>query len=291
VTKKTRYPGLTKEQRTQLKALLAEIDTMPTPEAIVACREAMGADLDTDEGVKLADQSMAGAWAAERIIPYLLELRELNARRLELGKTIYHHQRHPDPEHESEVVGKAQAEVFASHLSGSQEVIFNLICICVKHIRSFLKIAAESVNYTIDPDDLEFLDTYRHLRNHYEHMYNRLPGKTNELALLVKDISDGTYRVQGGLDVDSAGNILVVELKAGVATTHAVAVTQAGMQRIESIVQETWRNLKRSAVKQVRQHFIADPSNIPSPASLTQGMLFRAGGYTPPLDEDQSQSS
>ncbi len=241
----------------------------------------MGADLNTEEGLKLADRVMAGAWSSQRIIPYLIELRRLNEERLRLGEAIYQQKRHPYPMHESEVVAKARAEVLASHNSGLQEVIYNLFCICIQHIRSFLRIAAEAVDYTIAPGDLEFLDKFRHLRNHYEHMYNRLPGKVNELALLTKEVTGGTYRVRGGLDVDSMGNILVIELEGGAATTHAVEVTHAGMDRIESIVDETWNQLKPFALNQVRQQFIADPSNIPPPESITQGMLLKVGGYSP----------
>jgi hypothetical protein len=54
------------------------------------------------------------------------------------------------------------------------------------------------------------------------------------------------------------------------------------MARIESIVEETWKNLKLYALRQVREHFIADPPNIPPPESVTQGMLVQAGGYEPP---------
>ena len=54
------FEDLTPEQQQQLTALLNELDTHPTAEAIVACREAMGADLDTEEGLRLADRG-AGA--------------------------------------------------------------------------------------------------------------------------------------------------------------------------------------------------------------------------------------
>jgi hypothetical protein len=278
------FDDLTAEQQAQFAALLAEIDRHATSEAIVAAAVALGRDMTDEQRVELGDRAMAGGWAFDRVMAYLGKLRELNEERVNIGKLIYDQLQHPEPTSEDEVPAKAQAIIMAAHNSGVQEVIFNLFCICVQHIRSFLKIVAESVGYTIPPNDLDFLDTYRHLRNHYEHMYNRLPGKVNEAALITKDTSGGSYHAKGGLNIDSAGNILVVEFKGGIATTHAVAVTNAGMERINDIVEETWRNIKPTAIKNVRNYFIADPSNIPPPEFVTQDILLRAGG-------DRSQES
>jgi hypothetical protein len=278
------------EQQSQLSALLDELETLPTPEAIVASRLICIGELKLEERITEVDRAMAGGWAAARVIPYLLQLRRLDQQRLDLGMAIYHHKHHPEPQHESEIVDRARAEVLAIEYSGEQEVVYNLFCICVQHIRSFLKIAAETVGYEIDADDLAFLDEFRHLRNHYEHMYNRLPGKVNELALLTKKIGTTSYRVRGGLETDSKQRIIVKELKGGLVMTHVVDITSAGMERVERIVGRTWNELKPTAINNARKHYIAAPSKIPSPEAVPQNLLMQVGGYIPPQDEESSQT-
>jgi hypothetical protein len=250
-------------QQARLKSLLAELDAHPTPEAIAYCREVMGANPDVEEGMRLIDKALTGAWAAERIIPNLVKLRTLNEERMELGNTIHQQKNHPYPTHESEVDGKAWAEVLGSHNAGAQEVVFNHFCICVKHIRSALILAAEAVGNEIDQDDLDYLDRFRHLRNHYEHLYERLPGRCNDRAYVRKEMRDGYYYVEAGLEVDENDSIIAIELKKnGPLVAHAVPVTSAGMERIAKIVLEIWESLKPYAIFQVRKYFIAGCDSV-----------------------------
>jgi hypothetical protein len=151
-----------------------------------------------------------------------------------------------------------------------------------------LKVVAEAVAYDIPPEDLAFLDEFRHLRNHFEHWYNRLPGKANETSLIKRPEIAEVYRIQGGLEVDAQNRIIVIEPTKSGPVTHAVEVTDPGMARVETIVRETDEKVKALALERVRAYFIAYPEIIPSPENIPQDLLFSAGGYEPEPEDDTS---
>ena len=165
--------ALTEERQQSLDALLEELGGFPTPETIVRCMEAIGVDPTTEAGQAAVDAAMAGAWAFDRMTSHLVRLRSLNDERMQLGTEIGRLKRHPYPTSEAEFEAAAWARVTASILAGKQEVVFNFFSVCVQHIRSLLLVLAESVGYQIPQDDLDFLDQFRFLRNHYEHWYSR----------------------------------------------------------------------------------------------------------------------
>jgi hypothetical protein len=270
---------LTEEQRARLTTLLDKLSTFPVPETIVRCLEAVGIDSKIEGDLERADAAMAAAWAYDRAHQYLVRLRSLNQERMQIGNEIRRLMQHPDPATEAEVVEAAQSRVLAPDLAGRQEVVINFFCVSVQHIHSLLIVVAAAVAYEIPPDDLSYLDEFRFLRNHFEHWYDRLPGKTNEAGLVTKALTADEYHVTGGLQTDEKNRFIVIEPKKSGPVTHVVDVTNDGMARIEQIVQETSAKVKEFAIEQVRAHFIADPQDVPSPEDVRDDLLFTVGGY------------
>ncbi len=294
MAKKDRYGNLTKEQRTKLKALLAAVVDLPTENVLRECVRLRGVDASTEECLVEVDRVMASCWTYERLMPYLVALRFFSGERDSIGRQIYGYKQIPEPTQESETVDWAQAQVMAASLAGAQEVTFHFFCISVKHILTFLTIVAESAGHEISQEDREFLDHYRDLRDYYEHFENRLPGKPHEGAVVEKTISDEGYRVTGGLKVDSQGRLLLKVAKKDergksvrdtdgkiILAEKAFDVTPRGMRKINAIVEENWRQIRKKAIDGLRQHFITHPEDIPPPEAVEFVLMVRPGGYQP----------
>jgi len=269
-------------QQTQLTALLDELDRFSTSDLIVRCQEAIGLDPTVEADQKRMDVAAAGAWAHDRAVSYLDRLRLLNKERVEVGGEIRQLLQYPYPTAEEEIEEAAWARVLAPHLAGRQEVVLNFFCVSVQHICSLLKIVADAVEYEIPLADLDYLDEFRHLRNHFEHWYNRLPGNTHEAVLITKTVTAGGYHIRGGLEIDAQDRIIVIEPTKSGPVTHVVDVTNDGVARVERIVQETDAKVRELAIEQVRAHFIAHPDqDIPSPDDVRKDLLISAAGYEP----------
>jgi len=273
---------LTLEKRAQLTALIDELNTFPTYVKIVRCEEAIGLDPTVEADRDRMDTALAGAWALNRLLLYLNRLRSLNEERMQLGVAIRELKRDPFPTTAEEVETAARASVLAPHFAGELEVVVNFFCVSVQHIRSLLKVVAEAIGYEICKDDLDYLDEFRVLRNHFEHWYSRLPGKVGEAGLVTKSVTADGYHVWGGLQSDAKDRAIVIEPKKSGPVTHVVDVTNSGVARIEKIVQETTAQVGKQSVERVRAHFIAHlEKDIPLPESIDQDFLIDVGGFEP----------
>lgn len=123
--------------------------------------------------------AMAGVIAAEKVMAYLETLRYREERRSNLGRALYEHRVRPMPTGLDQIGDYAMASAQAIYNSGLQEVAVHFICNCVMHVHKLLTKAAEGAGYTIPADDLAVLNAYRDLRNYYEHIDERLPGRVH----------------------------------------------------------------------------------------------------------------
>lgn len=270
---------LTPKQQEKLTALLSRLKDSPTAEMIVRCAEAIG-DSSSEADRDRVDAAIAGAWAYDRMLLYLVRLRELNEERMEIGNQIRNLPRFRSPKSEQEVDVEAHSRVYATHLAGRQEVVLNFIVVSIQHIHSLLQVAGEAVGYELDPDDKAFFQKFRPLRNHFEHWYSRLPGKTGEQGLVTKKVTAYGYEITGGLERDNQDRIIVIEPTKPIVKAHIVEANNAGVARIEKIVKAASEQFQEMALKQVREHFIADPNNIPSPKSVRGELLFSVQGFS-----------
>lgn len=279
MTRARTLEDLTPEQQEKLKVLLAELRDLPTSEAIMRSEQAIGFDPAREADRKRIDTAAAGSWAFDRMLSYLQRLRTLNEERKQIGAEARQLLQHPYPTRDDELEAAAAAWVRAPMLAGQQEVVANFFCVSVQHIRSLLGVVAKSVGYEIPRADLDYLDTFRHLRNHFEHWYDRLPGEANEVGLMTKTVADdGEYRLVGRLEVVEGDQILVAVPGKGLPRGYYVDLNDEGVGNVERIVRETTSKVRELTVERVRDCYVADPRNIPSPESLDQTPLIKVSG-------------
>jgi hypothetical protein len=201
---------------------------------------------------------------------YLEKLRSVEDERIGLGKEMHRLQAIANSKRSSDVDRVAQAKVVLPHLSGTQELTFHFFAICIHHIRTLLVIASTEVEYTFEEDDVQFLDGYRILRNHYEHWGNRLPGGTNEDMMQIKrELNASTYRVTSQIEVDDQGLFVVYDRRAaGVPVPVHVEVSSGAVKRVERIVETAWLEIRRCALDDIERHLIEHPEEIIEPQQL-----------------------
>lgn len=256
---------MTDKAKSQLDALLFELETLPVPELIVEAVRIRQLDWSTEEGKALYRTAMAGGIAAEKIMAYLLALRDFEQFRVELGRAIHEHKSQPLPTRKGDIRQYAWQNAIAVKNSGLQEVAIHFFCNCVMHLHKLLKKAAEGAGYEIPEEDLNILNAFRDLRNYYEHIENRLPGHVNAHEFVRETITEDEWQIQAGLKVDDEGRVILGDRPAD--------VTARGLERIEEIVRKTYDNLKSSALDGVKRYFEANPQDIPRPEEVRQDLL------------------
>ncbi len=273
------YEDLSVEQQEKLNALLDKLETLPLSMRIVRCEEAIGDSTSEADRIRI-DAAMAAAWAHDRMLLYLERLRTLNDERKAIGDQIRNLPRFPSPKSEEEADAEAYARVYGPHLAGQQEIVLNFFTVSIQHIHDLLKVVAVAVGYDIDPDDEAFLKKFRPLRNHFEHWYSRLPGMSGEIGLVTKTVTAYGYRVRGGLERGPRDTVIVVEPTKPIATAHIVEANNDGVARVERIVKAADAKFRELTIQRVREHYINDPNDIPSPDSVSDDMLFSWQGFS-----------
>jgi hypothetical protein len=274
------FEDLSPDQQARLTALLEKLETFPVSERIVRCEEVIGDSTSEADRIRI-DAAMAAAWAYNRMLLYLERLRMLNDERMEIGNQIRSLPRFPSPKSEKEADLEAHAWVYGSHLAGKQEVVLNFFTVSIQHIHSLLKVVGEAVGLEIDPADEAFFQKFRPLRNHFEHWYSRLPGKTGEIGLVTKTVTAYGYQIKGGLERDGQDRVIVVEPTKPIAIAHIVEANNDGVARVERIVQEANARFLELPIERVREHYINDPTSIPRPESVSDDLLFSVQGFGP----------
>jgi hypothetical protein len=287
---KRTFEDLTPERQEKLAALHEELQVNTTSDMILLCQHAIGFNPKHEEDRKRLDRAIAGALGANRALMYLERLQILNEERKQIGTEVYRLQQRISRgvSTAAEVTEVATARAMLPQLPGKQEVIVNFFCISVQHVRSLLKTTVESVDYEIPQTDLDFLDEFRHLRNHFEHWYSRLTGEGSEAAMMTKTLTEEEYRVEGGLRTDDQNRYIVIELKKikgenGQPGTveeieHTVDVTDHGVAEVGRILEVTDAKIREAALRQAREHFMANSETIPSPKSLPRIEFLKIGG-------------
>lgn len=257
--------NLTDEQQSRLDALLAELETLPIPELIVEAMRIRYLDWSTDEGKSRYRTAMAGGIAAQKMMAYLLALRDFEQFRDVLGRAVHEHKSRPQPTRREDIQQYALANAVAIHNSGLQEVAIHFFCNCVMHLFKLLEKAAEGAGYEIPEQDLAVLNAYRPLRNYYEHIENRLPGHANAREFVRETITEDEWHIQAGLKVDDQGRTIL--------KGQPIDVTGRGMERIEDVVRKTFENFKPAALDGMCRYYEDNPEDIPGPEEVQHDLL------------------
>lgn len=261
---------LTDKQHTRLDALVDKIEGLPTPEAIVQAGDLRCARPLDDAGRKRMLLALSGGVAAEKIIPYLEAVRDIDYQRDKVGREIHRLGEETERLRAVRSLDAAHRIVNASHLSGKQEVAFHFFAIAVGRLERLLLVAATAAGHKLPKADQDFLGSYRPPRDYYEHAEDHFPGRKNASKVVVEHERDDMWHIRSGVSVDALGRI--------VGGGKAADVTSRGLAVIEDIVERNWKALKPSAIRLVRTHFEADPWNISGPEAVKNDLLASAAG-------------
>ena len=237
---------LTSDNQQRLDALIAELETLPTAERILQSADLLCPFPRREAEKKRLRSAMAGAFAAERTMYYLVALRSVNEERKRLNKLIEKLrlvEAQALSRRDAEGVDTARVEQIA--LSGMVEVALHTFAVYVSQIEMLLPIATRSVSATIASRDLAFLRSYRQLRDHYEHFDERLPGKSKSQTYVTESESQGAWSFIAGLSVDPEGRFDIAGTK--------VDVTDRGLTQVEAIVQTAWEEINQKSIERVKK--------------------------------------
>lgn len=262
--------NLTGAQRAKLEALLAELETLPTPEVISESgRLRLPLPLN-DAGKKRMRLAWSGGIAAEKLLAYIQALEDVDEQRDTIVRRIFELHREGERLRALRSLDAVGPREMASHLSGRQEVDYHFFAVCVGRIERFLPIAAKAAGYKLPKEDREFLAPFRSLRDYYEHFEDRLPGGKNDDEAGTESQDDREWRVSMGHTVDDQGRIVL----GGV----AVGVTPRGVAAVRAVLGRNWEQLRPSALALVRKHFEADPAAIPDPNEVEHRLVVPTSG-------------
>jgi hypothetical protein len=121
--------------------------------------------------------AVAASYAIRKIPHYLQALRQFEDRRRSLGlqtrRELAAAERHrsEDPD----LADRLRQEALRS--MGDYEIQQHLFVVCAGQIDRLLTLAHRLAGVDLRPDAVAFLDSYRPLRNQFEHLDERLPGQ------------------------------------------------------------------------------------------------------------------
>lgn len=264
--------NLSTDQRAKLNALIAELATLPTPELIAeSVRLRIARPLD-DMGKQRMRLAIGGGIAAEKLMAYIHALDDVDEHRGLIGRRIFELHQEGERLLAIESLDAAKPLALASHLAGRQEVDYHFFAVCVGRIERLLLIAAKAAGHKVPRADGELLSAFRPLRDYYEHLEDRLPGRKNDAETVTETHDEHEWRVTMGHTVDDRERIVLGKV--------AVDVTPRGVAAIRAVLKRNWDQLEPSALAMVRKHFEADPSDIPGPEAVGHRLLASTGGLS-----------
>lgn len=241
----------------RLDVLISHLESFPVQELIVASGDLRRPKVFDEETKKWVYQSLAGAHAIGRISSYMHMLREANKKRQLYGQQAHMLLERAQQLRETDPESAITADVEAVFLSGLQEVTFHFFVSCVIAIDGLLPLVAKSTSYKIPPKDKAVLESYKPLRDYFEHMENRAPGKSHQGEVLKESHSEYEWRIVSGFATDEKDRIIL--------NGRPIDVTTRGLTAVEDVIARCYIAMKASCLNQVREHFLNDPDSIPTP--------------------------
>lgn len=248
---------MTEEQRNRLEDLIVHLCTFPLPELIVASGDLRCPRPLNEQAKQRVRQSLAGAYAIGKIANYMHMLRGVDAERQRVGHQAHLLRQRVQKLGESNPESAITADVHVSFLSGMQEVTYHFFAICVMAIDGLLPLVARATGYKIPPADKAVLAAYKPLRDYFEHIEDRAPGKSRQAEVVTEHQDEHQWRVVHGFLVDEDDRIILND--------QPVDVTMRGLHVVEEVVARSYLGMKASCLNQVRDHFAHEPSTLPSP--------------------------
>ena len=263
------FDDLTSQQRWKLQALKAELSTQPIAETISECirLQWLGRE-DTEEARENFRRAYSAGRAAQLVLSYLKYLEDVNSRRKQLGVAIHEKLHHPYPTSKEEIEAYVAADLDAMEMAGRQEILLMDFANTCIQILGLLKKATEGSDYQVPQEDLDYLDHYRPLRDHYAHIYNRLPGGSNAKEVVTEIDDERGFQIIIGFEIDDQDRVVLEEKR--------IEVNDRGAERVLEIGKRNLAALSPSAIAGLHQHFVQHPDDIPPPSAVRRGSLTRA---------------
>lgn len=256
---------LSEDQHNQIELLLAHLNTFPTPELIATSGDLRASRPLDDVGKARIRQSLAGAYAMEKIGYYMHTLRMVDAERHRVGYQTHLLRERAQQLQDTDSESAVTAQVHASASSGLQEVTYHLFVICVMAIDGLLPLAERATGYKIPKEDRAVLQSYKVLRDFFEHMENRTPGKSHQAEFVTEHQDEYLWQVVMGFEVDGEDRIVI--------KGHRIDVTTRGLHAVEDVLARNYLAMRASCLQQVRDYFIQNPSDTPNPAQIRYAPL------------------
>lgn len=268
-----RAQSLSPGEHQRLEELLAALTNLPTPEVIVEAGRIRCPLPLNDASRSRFRQVISGGIAAQKILAYIEMLRFVNLQRLAVGKANHETQQRAAELMTAEDLAAAGFLVQADRLAGIQEVTWHFFAICVGRIERYLPLVTRPAGYRMSQADKEVLASFRPLRDYYEHLEDHLPAAKSPGDVVEITETPEHITVRMGLTIDDDGRIVL--------DGKPIDVTAQGLNAVGEVLQRVWNAAGANAIEEVRKHFTRDPSNIPSPDSLSQSLLSRSAPIGP----------
>lgn len=202
------------------------------------------------------------------IFSHILALHDANERRKAIGRAIHEKMQFPYPITKEQIPAFVEAELDAMMWAGRQEIVLQEFANLCIQCWMLLQKAASAADYTIPPDDLAFLNSYRALRTYAAHIDNRLPGEIHQDEVVTEIEDERGWQVIVGFEIDDQDRIII--------NGQAIEVNDRGFEHVDEIIRRTLGALKPSAIAQMHQHFVQHPEDIPPVSAVRRGSLTRA---------------
>jgi hypothetical protein len=250
-----------------IEEAISLFDEFDTPELMFNVMSHVHQSADGENTRAVRDRAMAASYATTKVFYYLGALDRVDAERMRLGRTIGESHRRAEALRGRDRARAEELSFKAFTLAGQQEVTWHFIAVCASQIGRLLPVAAGAVGSAVPAEDVAFLDTFRVLRNHFEHLDERLPGreKKGRLVLSAPDSS----RILLGIEVDTQDRIVVNNV--------AVDVTSRGVARVHRIIEEAIAAIRQACLARLREYLSANPDQIPDRASYVSGFRRAIG--------------
>lgn len=240
--------------------LPSHLEAFTTPELIVASGDLRCSYPLDDQGKWRIRQALAGAFAFGRIGSYREVLRSVDAERLRIGQEIHGLRSQMRRVEESDPLAIHQMEVQAVHLSGLQEVTFHFIASSAMRIARLFPLVERATGFSMPSKDAAIFSSYKPLRDYFEHLEERVPGRSKQNEVVSEFQDDIEWRVVAGFNRDDLGRIVI--------DGQAIDVTSRGLAALEDVIQRSYPSVRNGALAQVQRHFQQVSAPVPRPEQV-----------------------
>lgn len=162
----------------KLDAAMETLGAFPLPELFtMVCQLTMPPDVTIDEKKERTRLAMAGHFATTKVHHYIGIWRQIDGLRHQIGKEIHDlfsvKGGLPSDHEDADLI-----DATTNELSGKQEVTYHLYAVCAAQVGRLLPYAAKAAGVKLTANERRLVTSFDDLRDHFEHIDQRLPGNS-----------------------------------------------------------------------------------------------------------------